>query len=255
MNLYEAIFVRKSVRKYKMKALEQSKLEGIMNFARSLPMLFPNITVEYKVINHSEERRHFTHTFSIKAPHYLILASSKEDNYLINAGYLMQQISLYMTAKGLGSCYMGAARPKKAGIEGMEQDYVITLAFGEGEHEVYRPADKAKRLPMEDIAVYKTEVSKNVKTLIQAARLSPSSMNSQPWGFVVYDNRIHIFCRKNMFLMEIMNEMKYIDIGICLSHLLVAAEELWIDVKTVRMDNISNISFKKNEYVLTLKLS
>lgn len=235
--------------------LEQSKLENIENFANSLPMLFPDTTVKYKIISYEEEKHYFTHAFAVKAPHYLILTSSRADNYLINAGYLMQQISLYMTAKGLGSCYMGTARPKKALMEELEENYVITLAFGEGVHDIYRSADKAKRLPIEDIAVYKSEVSRNIKTLIQAARLSPSSMNNQPWGFVVYDNRIHIFCKKNIFLSGIMNELKYIDIGICLAHLLVAAEELWIDVKTTRMDNISNISFKKNDYVITLKLS
>lgn len=254
MNLYEAIFVRKSIRKYKMSPIEQSRLESIISFAESLPMLFQETSVEYKILNNVEASQLFTGHFSVKAPYYLVLTSEKVNGHLINAGYLMQQISLYLTTKGLGSCYMGSVKPKKAVMQGLSQEYVITLAFGEGEHEVYRPSEKAKRLPLDDITVYKSEVSKNVKIMIQAARLSPSSMNSQPWRFVVYDNRIHIFCKKNMFLTGVLNEIRLIDIGICLAHLLVAAEELWIDVKPIRVDNISNLAFKKNDYVISIKM-
>lgn len=255
MNLYEAIFVRKTVRKYKMNPLEQGRIDGIIHFAESLEMLFPDITVEYKLMNYSEAKQFFSHNFSIKAPHYLVLFSDNAPNHLINSGYLMQQVSLFLTSKGLGSCYMGSAKPKKSSLEGMDKNYVITLAFGEGEQDVYRSSDRAKRLPLEDIAVFKSEVNRNVKTIIQAARLAPSSMNSQPWGFVVYDNRIHVFCKKNIFLSSVLSEIKLIDIGISLAHLLVTAEELWVDTKTVHMDNISNISFKKNDYVLSIKMS
>jgi len=254
MNLYEGIFVRKSVRKYKMKPIEESRIDGIMCFAESLPMLFQDIAVEYKIINNTQTNELFTGAFTVKAPYYIVLTSEKAPDYLINAGYLIQQISLYLTAKGLGSCYMGSVKPKKTNMEGLQFGYVIALAFGEGEHEVYRTADKAKRLPIDDIAVYKTDVSKNIKSMIQAGRLAPSSMNSQPWRFVVYDNRIHIFCKKNIFLSSVLNEIKLIDIGICLAHLMVAAEELWIDVKALRLDNISNITFKKNDYVISLKM-
>ena len=254
MNLYESIFVRKSVRNYKMKPIEQSRLDGIVNFAESLPMLFQENAVEYKVLDNTQANQLFTGVFAVKAPYYIILTAKDAPDYLINAGYLLEQISLYLTAKGLGSCYMGMVKPKKKVMEGLEFDYIITLAFGESEHEVYRPADKAKRLPLDDIAVYKTEVNRDIKTMIQAARLSPSGMNSQPWRFVVYDNRIHIFCKKNKFLTSVLNEIKLIDIGICLAHLLVTTEELWIDVKTIRLDNISNLYFKKNDYVISLKL-
>lgn len=255
MNLYEAIFVRKSIRKYKMQAIDQTKLDGILHFAESLPMLFDDISVEYKIIDNTAQNKKFTGAFMVKAPYYFIIASDTTKNYNINIGYLMQQISLYLTAKGLGSCYLGATKPSKDILADLQHDYVLVLAFGEGENEIYRTTEKAKRLPESDIAVYKTEVKKPVKTLIKAARLAPSSMNNQPWRFIVYNNRIHVFCRKNIFLSSVLSEMKLIDIGVCLANVLVAAEELWVDVNLLRLDNISNVSFKKNEYMLSLKLS
>ncbi|WMJ87385.1 nitroreductase family protein [Anaerocolumna sp. MB42-C2] len=254
MNLYEAIFVRKTVRKYKTEPLEQSTLDNIMDFADNTLKLFEGIIVEYKIMNHSDMKKNFSGALTYRAPHYLTLYSENVSGYQMNAGYLLQQISLYLTAKGIGSCYLGMLKPKKVKQDGSKLEYVITLAFGKAENEVYRSSDKAKRLPMDDIAIFKSEVNRNIKTMIQAARLSPSSMNSQPWRLVVYDNRIHIFCKKNMFLNGVLNEIKLIDIGICLAHLLVTAEELWVDVKVIHLDNISSIAFKKNDYVISIKV-
>ncbi len=254
MNLYEAIFVRKTVRKYKMDPLDQNLLNGVISFAENTPMLFEGINVEYRLLEHSELKKYFGGSLTLKAPYYLVMYSEKIAGYQMNAGYLMQQVSLYLTAKGLGSCYLGMLKPKKTKPEGSKFEYVITLAFGKSENEIYRSSEKVKRLPMDDIAIFKSEVNRNVKTMIQAARLAPSSMNSQPWRLVVYDSRIHIFCKKNIFLTGVLNEAKLIDIGICLAHLLLTAEELWVDVKTVHLDNISSISFKKNDYVISVKM-
>ncbi len=259
MNLYEAIFVRKTVRKYKMEPLEQTILAGIINFAESIPHLFEGINVEYKLMEHSNIKKHFSGVLAFSAPYYLVLYSENMPGYRMNAGYLMQQISLYLTAKELGSCYLGMLKPRNnkpenSNTDSSKLDYVITLAFGKAESEVYRSSDKAKRLPLDDIAIFKSEVSRNIKTMVQAARLAPSSMNNQPWRLVVYNNRIHIFCKKNIFLSGVLNEVKLIDIGICLAHLLVTAEELWVDVKTIHLDNISSIAFKKNDYVISIKM-
>jgi nitroreductase len=254
MNLYEAMFVRKTVRKYKMNPIDQTVLDGIMDFAKSLPALYQEIEVHYNLLKLDDMNHNFNGTFTVKAPYYLVITSEDAPGYLMNAGYLMQQISLYLTAKGLGSCYLGMLKPKKESIMESGFKYVITLAFGEGEHDIYRTSEKYKRLPIEDIAVFKSEVKKNIKTMIQAGRIAPSSMNSQPWRFVVYDNRIHVFCKKNFFLTGVLNEMKLIDIGVCLGNLVVAAEELWIDIKVTHMDNIGSIAFKKNDYILSLKM-
>lgn len=255
MNLYEAIFIRKTVRKYKMQALDDSVLEGISNFANNLPMLMEGLKVEYKIIDYLKEPVQMKGSFIIKAPYYMVIYSQKKDGYLLNAGYLMEQISLYMTTKGIGSCYLGMVKLKEDLVEDDSYEYIITLAFGEGESEIYRSVENAKRLPLEDIAIFKEDLRRNIKSLMNAARMSPSSMNNQPWKFVVYNNRIHIFCKKNIFLMGVLSEIKEIDIGICISHLLIAAEELWIDCDLQYFDNISAKTFKKYDYVTSLKIN
>ena len=242
-----------------MDPLEQSLLNSIKNFAESTPGLSPGIRVEYRLLEFADMKKHFSGTLSVKAPYYFAIYSENIQGFQMNAGYLMQQVSLYLTAKGFGSCYLGMLKPKKqktdaVKTDGTQLEYVITFAFGKAANEVYRSSDKVKRLPLDDIAIFKSEVNKNIKAMVQAARLAPSSMNSQPWRLVVYDNRIHIFCKKNIFLTGVLNEAKLIDIGICLAHLLVTAEELWIDVKTIHLDNIKSIAFRKNDYVISVKM-
>ncbi|BCJ95845.1 hypothetical protein acsn021_34140 [Anaerocolumna cellulosilytica] len=256
MNLYEAIFVRKTIRKFHMDSLDKVLLNNIITFAESIPMLFEGINVEYKLLEHKDIKHYFNGNITVKSPYYLSLYSDKTSGYQMNAGFVIQQIALYLTAKGLGSCYLGRLKAKKSVFDESlkEKEHVITLAFGEGEHEIYRQSDRIKRLPLTDIAIIKSEIGKNVKTMVSAARLAPSSMNSQPWRLVVYDNRIHVFCKRNIFLQGILSELKLIDIGICLAHLVVAAEELWLNVRVVKVDNINNLSFKKNDYIISLLL-
>lgn len=42
-----------------------------------------------------------------------------------------------------------------------------------------------------------------------------------------------------------------IDMGIMLANLLIAAEELWIDVKLAKSETLMNKQFEKNKYVTT----
>lgn len=256
MNLYEAIFVRKSVRKYKMAPLEDSLMEDILLFANSIPMLFEENHVLFEIVDALNEPIKLKGNFVVDAPYYMNLYASRGQGYLLNAGYVTEQISLYMTTKGIGSCYLGMVKRKEKTIQedDTSYDYVLTLAFGEGEAEVYRNVEKTKRLPLEDVAIYKENVKKNMKALVNAGRMAPSSMNNQPWKFVVYNSRIHLFCKKNSFLTRVLKDLKQIDMGVCIAHLLVAAEELWIDCKMVYMENISNKNFQKYEYVVSLKI-
>ena len=254
MNMYDTIFSRKSIRKYYQERIEWEVLDDILQFADKLPMLYDGIKVEYKLVSNIEENQGFNGPFTVKAPYYIVLSSEKKENYLLNAGYIMQHISLYIESKGLGTCFMGGASPGIGLKKTIRYDYVITLAFGKPKCEPYRDPMDAKRLPENELVVYKEEVSWDIHKLLEAARLAPSSINNQPWRFVVYKNRIHVFTKKNPWFARPMDKMKMIDMGIMLANLLIAAEELWIDVKLTESASIMSKTFKNNEYVLTVKI-
>ena len=136
----------------------------------------------------------------------------------------------------------------------MKYDYIIALAFGKTDEPLYRNSLEAKRLPESDTVVYKEDVNADIRQIITAARLAPSGMNNQPWRFVVYKNRIHIFTRKNVLLYKIMDANNMIDIGVMMANLLVAAEELWVDISISQLESLKNKPFHNNQYVLTVTI-
>lgn len=254
MNMFEAIFTRKSVRNFIMEKVEWKVLDDILKFANELPKLFDGIAVEFKLVSNIEKKQGFHGPFSVKAPYYICISSEKKDNYLLNAGYMMQQISLYLTTKGLGSCYLGLANPGRGLKSTMRYEYVIALAFGKSATPIHRNHLEANRLPEKDTVVYKEDVNADIRQILTAARLAPSGLNNQPWRFVVYKNRIHIFTRKNATLYKIMDANNMIDIGVMMAHLLIAAEELWVDVSISQLESLKNKPFQKNQYVLTVTI-
>ena len=111
-----------------------------------------------------------------------------------------------------------------------------------------KPVD-ARRLPLNELCVYKEVPRQWMKQLLEAAQMAPSSMNSQPWRFVVYDNRIHIFSVKK--ISEKFNRLEEVNFGIMFANMMTVAEELWLDVDLIRLDNISQKSFPNTEYILS----
>lgn len=254
MNLYEAMFVRKSVRNYTMEALEEKLLEHINSYVEQLKPYKSNIEYDIIIVDNTKEDSKLKGLFHVKAPYYLLISSELKQDYLTNAGYLMHQMMLYLTAKGLGTCYQGGIRPTAELKAELKYDYVIAIAFGYSEKNIYRDPEKAKRLSEDSLVVYKEEVSENVKEIMQAAILSPSSLNNQPWRFVVYRNRIHVFCKKARFFTSVISDMKLIDMGIVLADIVQAADELWMDAIITKSEVFSNKELKNTEYITTVML-
>lgn len=252
MNLYEGIFVRKSVRSFLMEPVEQKLLGNIMNFANHLEMLSPEQKVRYEIVNNLESRLNpAKKLLGEKVPYYFLVYGKKTDDYLINAGYVLEQIVLYMTAKGLGTCYLGLKKFKSTD----DLEPVIAVAFGKPKKNFYEEENtKAHRKALGELCCFKTVVSEEIKEIMGAARLAPSSMNSQPWRFVVYENRVHLFCRKEAAAPAAIRRLHLIDMGIVLAHLAVAAEEFWYSPEITKLTNISELKFKQHEYIISILL-
>lgn len=253
MNTFEAIFSRRSIRHFLHEKIEWDVLADILEFADNLPMLMEGIAVEFKLVSNIETKQGFHGPFNVKAPYYLCISSEEKEDYLLNAGYLMQQLNLYITAKGYGTCFL-IAHPGSGLKATMKYKYTLALAFGKTSSTLYRDSSEAKRLSESDVIVYKEEVTLDIKQVLNAARLAPSGFNGQPWRFVVYKNRIHVFAKKNLFLAKTMDYNKMIDMGIMMANLLLAAEELWVDVSLTKSDKLKTKLFQNNEYVCTITI-
>lgn len=251
MNTLDVINSRRSIRNFRQERIDWEVIADILDYANKLPMLIKDIAVEFKLVSNIEKKQGFGSPLAIKAPYYICISSEKKEDYLLNAGYLMQSLNLYIVSKGLGTCFLGSS-PGRGLKSTMKYEYIIALAFGMTDKPLFRDISEAKRQQEEELIVYKEAVTSDIQKLLTAARLAPSAYNNQPWRFVVYNNRIHIFARKIALLDKALNTIKMVDIGIMMANLLLAAEELWIDITISKSDIVKNKQFQNNEYILTV---
>lgn len=252
MNLTEALLTRKSVRKYSMTEIEPFVLEGIEAYIKNLSYLKPDINVDFYIHDNVNSNFKAKGLFIADAPYYIIMSSELCEDYLLNAGFMIQQIVLYLTSKNIGTCYQGSFKPNQFVKAKIKYDYVVAVAFGGALGTIYREPDKAKRMKHKFVAAYKEEASADVKKLVQAGCIAPSSLNNQPWRLMVYRNRIHIFCKKGYSDRVVIRDRKLIDIGIMLANMAVMADEEWINIEICDFSYIKERQFKNVEYITSI---
>ena len=205
--LYQGIFRRKSVRKYNMEPLPAETVMDLQQFATQAKPLDETIRVEFEYLATDDVKK----LMAIKAPHYICIYSEKKGNYLMNAGFLLQQIDLYLSANGLGSCWLGVAKPSKQ-VPAMKNglEFVIMLAFGAANEPVHRTSpDEFNRKSLSTICSIPS-----VDQLLEPVRIAPSAANSQPWFFSGSEERITVSREKlNLIRGAIYNNMNQIDVG------------------------------------------
>lgn len=249
MNSYQAIFQRKSVRKYKMEPLTPDTLKRIGAYYQEIKPLFPGMQTEIGITENLTGGRVIRGLFPVKAPYYLSIYSEVRDRALMNAGYIMQQMSLYLCTLGLGSCYLGAARLTQGPEMRGNKKFIILMAFGRPEGALTRRPEDARRLPMKELCSCKNVPKKWMREVLDAARLAPSSFNSQPWRFGVSGSRIHIFTKNKT--MKAGKSWEEFNFGIMFANIMVASEELWLDVDLIRLEEVTQKSFHSSQYVLS----
>jgi nitroreductase len=211
--LYATMFKRKSIRKYDMTPLPQDTLGKIQEFASSVKPLDESIKYELSYLTTDDVKN----LLPIKAPHYICLYSEKKDGYLMNAGFILQQLDLFLSTNEVGSCWLGMAKPSK-NVEPLKNglEFVIMLAFGSTKDQLYR-VDKSdfKRKSITEISLIN-----GLEEVLEPARLAPSASNSQPWFFSGNKNEITVSSEKLSFIKApIYKRLNQIDIGIALCHL------------------------------------
>jgi len=204
------IFKRRSIKKYKKELVPEQLKRDILYFGDCVSRLYGDIQVKMEICDSTENELPSKGLWKVDAPYYLILYSEEKEGYLVNAGYVAEPVLLYMTGKGLGTCYLANAKSSKAG--------------------------------------------ESVKNILKAVRLSPSIMNTQPWRFIVYHDKIYVFSCREFLPYPYLVSLREISVGIMLSHLNIAAEEMWINVSLETDKAMEKKSYKSGAYVATAYL-
>lgn len=253
MNLYQMIFKRRSIRKFKREPVSEQLLKDILYFGNCSLRLCPDIRIKLEIKENLDGNLLIKGFWKVEAPYYLAFYSEEGKGSLANAGYVLEQILLYMTGKGLGTCYLGSAKVVGASPEGLRQ--IALVAFGYPKMLLYRDPATAKRLSLKELCIFREEAGESIKNVLKAARLAPSAMNIQPWRFIVYHDRIYIFSCREFLPSAALAEMRELDIGIMLSHITIAAEEMWLNLNLEAEETMEKRVYKNGAYVATAFLT
>lgn len=222
--LYEVIAKRRSVRRYDMTPLSSETLSKVQESINTLTPLDPSITTHCELINADKAKG----LFVIKAPHYLIISSEPSDGYLINVGFMFQQMDLILSAMGLGSCWVGMARPNES--LKTELTFVIVLAFGTPNGSPYREFSGFRRKAFDAI-------SEGNDPRIESVRLAPSASNTQTWFLIADSGALHLYrLTPSALKAKLYDKMNQVDTGIALCHLFIASAHLDMPFSFVKLE-------------------
>ena len=105
---YEMIFKRKSFHLFRgvgNAAITQDELENIERAYADFDCLYPDIRTAIRIVPASKVN------FKRDAEYCILIYSEEKDNYLMNAGYIGEQLDLYLTEHHIGSLWFGIGKP------------------------------------------------------------------------------------------------------------------------------------------------
>lgn len=262
MQLYKAIYARKSNRKYKNEALPADVLNKVKATVASVERLCPKTAMNVHVVEDGESAQKILRGLvgeygKVYAPHYLVVTSEVKDGYLENVGFTLENIILELTCMGIATCWIGGGLDKESlarfvnAPEGQQTVIIAAFGYPQEPDSLYRKSpDDAKRLPLSK--VLSGSVDETMEKILDAARMSPSAANKQPWRFLAEDDRVHLFIKKgNIVTRRLWGRLSHVDAGIALSHIVIASKHYGKDIRLKKVPLVSKDDHKYLVSILT----
>ena len=274
IKIANAIFYRKSTRKYSNKKVKEGLLEEVKNACSQITYLNKELDIKAHVV----DRGHLVHFLmgkkcKVKAPHYIIVTSNKGNDYLQNIGFAMEEVVLKLTTLGLATCWLECNIKREDILEfvqlkdsdeekndtiveseekneesknvNLEQPYsIIAFGYPDEDEKLFRTNKDVDRKRISHVC---RKLDKNLEKIVEALRWAPSVKNSQPWILYNNSNMVHLYEEKQK---KNIKDNK-ISMGIALRHFDIACNKFGLEV------DYSKIDVKKRmakEYYITATL-
>jgi nitroreductase len=271
----EVIQQRFSCRTYLDMPIKEDTREQLDRFLSSPHRAPFGTPTRFKLIAASERDRDAlrglgTYGFIKGATGFLVGVVSQGDRSLEDFGYRMEEIILFATALGLGTCWLGGTFTRsrfadKMGIQSGEgMPAVASVGYISDQRRlmdrvIRRQARGSTRLSWEWLffdeqfgAPLSREAAGAYAIALDMVRLGPSASNKQPWRILrgeatwhFYVQRTRGYRRTNEQLFHV-DDMQRIDMGIAMSHFELTLKELglggrWIvdEPKIARPDDLT----------------
>lgn len=209
---YDAIFKRKSFHLFRGVGddkITSSELDEIKKAYDGFEKLYSEIRTAIRIV--SADRVNFKRD----AEYCILIYSEKKENYLLNAGYIGEQLDLWLVEHNIGSLWFGIGKPDEPELDGLEFVIMIAIHKVDDETKFRKDMFKSKRKPIGEVW------AGDDLGVADVARFAPSACNSQPWYVRNDDGEITVFRYKKPGKRGIMpaaavSYFNRIDIGIYL---------------------------------------
>ncbi len=224
MKINDAIVARRSVRRYTGEPLHEELIDNLTEFVAGVTPLHDNIPVDVEIYEREDFKKEFSNSAVYRGSNFIIMRSSPNlDGYLQNIGFIGEQIMLWLTSMGVGSCWVRATKQKVDAQRG-ELPFAAAIQFGRGDRSPFRrlPED-AHRMKLHEILM--NEISQpDFLKLLDAGRLAPSALNLQPVRYFTIDDKIYVY-RTNVPLNNAyLKKAQQIDVGAALANMYAACD-------------------------------
>jgi hypothetical protein len=204
MTLHETIFARRSVRRYSDAAADKEELAEITRYLHGAKQL-PSQSARFEIVDSAKLK-------GGAAPHAILAFAEENDAALVNIGYTLQGVDLWLQSKGWGSIWSGMASPKEK-LPG----YQILLGFGKTDLPLRGGEAEFKRKKLADI-------SNEDNLIAHAVRCAPSAVNFQPWKLFFEDGKVTLSANVRGVGKILPGRVYLFDLGIALKHAELAIE-------------------------------
>ena len=211
MTPYEMIARRRSVRQYTDTPMADTIKHSILDHLEALRPLFSELSFYAEFVDREAVRS--TLPMPWAPPDLLAVYAEDSIPSRMNVGYLLSLLDLSLQGTGLGTCWLGLAKPRDA-KKRRGLPFMIMMAIGYPDNVPRR--EGAKDFNRRTLA----EIADRADERLEPARLAPSAMNGQPWYFTHTPEGYHLYCalKKSATL----RGLAHIDVGIALGHLAAA---------------------------------
>ncbi|MGB9937764.1 MAG: nitroreductase family protein [Methanobacterium sp.] len=127
VDYYDMIFKRRSVKRYDLTPLDNDMLKDISAHLNNLEPLYNDIKTEVNILSLDDVE---AKKKKKQAPHYIAVFSEPKGNYLVNAGFMLQEMDLLLSGNNVGSCWLGSPRPHEEVLKNFDLEFIIVIAFG-----------------------------------------------------------------------------------------------------------------------------
>jgi len=244
----ETIIKRKSVRSFLDKTIPDQAIQLLTDFIKKNNLGPCGTKIKYQFMNLDTSKTKFgTYGFINGAKNYLLFYVEKDNYNWLDIGFVIENIVLYCTYLGIGTCWLGGTFNRKNLKKNIldENKYFIPIITPIGfenkkktfREKIIRSIAKAdNRIPANEILLpsskYYVKQSEIFYKIINMIRLAPSASNRQPWRVEIENNIFHFYIKRTKGYNKIVPgiDLQKIDMGIALCHFHKTLKELNIPV-------------------------